>query len=104
MELPLDGEKFRSRRSFKLLVSESREFVEKEPNDEPGHATPIEAPCAVAGRIDAADSHPTDVDLFQFQSTTNQHWIIETIAAQRSSPIDTKLEVLHQDGTPVERL
>ena len=30
--------------------------------------------------------------------------MIETTAAQRGSPIDTRLEILHPDGTPVERL
>ena len=54
MEVPMDPEKFRSRNKFKVLVSESEEWVETEPNDSPGQATKIHAPGAVNGRIWAA--------------------------------------------------
>ncbi len=155
MELPLDTEKFRSRRTFKLVVSEGSELVESEPNDTPAQATQIAVPCAVNGRIrstrqpdpgpssafatgslantakrsgggqegnspDAprsassssqAQSGPesglratADVDLFRFEAKAGQGWVIETQAAQRGSPVDTRIEVLHADGTPVERL
>jgi len=100
MDLPLDSEKFRSRRSFKLMVSDSPELVESEPNDLPNQATKIAVPGAVCGKIGSAG----DADLFRFEAKAGQKWIIETIAAQRSSPIDTKIEVLHSDGKPVERL
>src|SRR5204863_4576119 len=63
-------------------------------------ATKINAPCAVAGRISAKE----DVDLFRFDAKAGQRLIIETTAAQRGSPIDTKIEVLHADGKPVERV
>ena len=45
-----------------------------------------------------------DVDLFKFEAKEGQHWIIETDAAQRGSPVDTKLEILHADGEPVEQV
>jgi len=109
IDLPLDPEKVRSRRSFKLIVSDLSELVEVEPNDTPEQATKIPVPCAVCGRIwsaaGAAGGTPaatTDVDLFRFEAKAGQKWIIETQAAQRGSPIDTKIEVLRADGKPVK--
>ena len=100
LEVPIDLEKFRSRRALKLLVSDMTELAEAEPNALPEAATKINAPCAVAGRISAKE----DVDLFRFDAKAGQRLIIETTAAQRGSPIDTKIEVLHADGKPVERV
>jgi hypothetical protein len=42
--------------------------------------------------------------LFRFSAKSGDELIIETDAAQRGSPIDTKLDVLYADGSPVERL
>ena len=44
------------------------------------------------------------MDLFRFDAKAGDNWVIETDAARRGSPIDTKLEVLHSDGRPVERV
>jgi len=126
MDLPLDPEKFRSRRTFKVIVGDGIELVEVEPNDLPGQATRLAAPGAVGGRIwissrpltparkegrgegdtpaARADAAQSDIDLFRFDGKAGQTWIIETQAAQRGSPVDTRLEVLHVDGRPVERL
>ena len=57
----------------------------------------------------AQDASPSsragsDADLFRFEARAGQTWIIETQAAQRGSPADTRIEVLHADGKPVERL
>jgi len=137
MELPLDVEKFRSRRAFKLIVSLGSELVESEPNDTPEQATRIPAPCAVAGRIwhpplpvgrgeareegtsgqrvnhslvlgggliSRSDEGQADIDLFRFDAKAGQSWVIETQAAQRGSPVDTRIQVLSAEGQPVERL
>src|SRR2546422_3272564 len=87
MDLPIDPEKFRSRRSFKLVVGEGPELVETEPNDQPEQATPIAVPGAVCGQIWTAKRTP-DVDLFRFEAKAGQKWIIETVAAERGSPVD----------------
>ena len=63
MDLPIDLEKFRARRTFKIIVGEGAELVEAEPNDQPGQATAIAAPCAVAGRI-WSTHQAGNVDLF----------------------------------------
>src|SRR5204863_1538607 len=51
LELPIDAERVRSRRAFKVVVGSWPEAVESEPNDTPEQATKITPPCAVAGRI-----------------------------------------------------
>jgi hypothetical protein len=45
-----------------------------------------------------------DVDLFRIEAKAGERWVIETRAAQDKSPADTKIDVLHADGSPVERL
>ena len=115
--LPLDAEKFRSRREFKLLVSEIPESFEREPNDLLPDAMKIILPASIAGRVwNRTTSSPSvsepgargleipDADLFQFEAKAGQSWIIETAAAQRGTPTDTKVEVLNANGKPIERV
>jgi mono/diheme cytochrome c family protein len=105
VDVPIDPEKFRTRRAFKVLVGDGPELVEVEPNDTPGHAMKIPVPCSVNGRIwTSTKVQATDVDLFRFETKAGKTWSIETVAARRGSPIDTRIEVLHPDGKPVERL
>ena len=139
LNVPIDAEKFRARRAFKVLVAEGPQLVEREPNDSPEQAMTIPVPSVVNGRIakvgqasslsrvsktprvtnqaqvSSEDSERSgtgwkpvlpsgDADLFRFEARTGQNWIIETDAARRGSPVDTKIEVLHADGRPVARL
>ncbi len=101
--VPLDPDKFRARRTFKVLVTDGPELVESEPNDTPAQATPIPVPCVVCGRISSAAGGQSDVDLYRFNAKASRPLIIETDAARRGSPIDTKIEVLDLKGRPVER-
>ena len=101
-EVPVNLEKFRSRRTLKVLVAAAPELIEVEPNDTVATAMKISAPGVVNGRIWNQTGRP-DADLYQFAAKSGQRWIIETSAAQRGSPVDTKLEILHADGQPVER-
>ncbi len=103
LEIPLDPG-VRSRRSFKVVVNENPELVETEPNDSTEKANPLFPGQAIDGRIDTAPGQPADVDTYQFEAHREQPLVIETDAARRGSPIDTKIEVLHADGRPVERL
>ena len=100
ISLPLDREKFRARRDFKLLVSALPSGHETEPNDSPAQANVMPAPVGVHGRIGAAK----DADLVRFDAKIGSVWAIETQAAQRGSPLDTKIEVLDAAGRKVERL
>src|SRR5258708_7606602 len=99
----MDKEKFRVRQALKLIASDLPELIEAEPNDDPAHATPIPAPGSVSGIISASNIRP-DADLFRFSSKEGESWVIETTAAQRGSPVDTRIELLHSDGRQVERV
>lgn len=100
MIVPLDPERFRARRSFNVVVSDLPAFSESEPNDTPAQATAVQAPASIAGRSGSAG----DADFFKFDAKAGSVWAIETEAARRGSPMDTKIEVLHADGKPVARL
>lgn len=100
VSVPVDAEKFRARKDFKVLASATPELLEAEPNDTPASATSIQVPGSANGHLSKA----TDADHFRFDAKKGQRWVIETMAARRGSPADTKIEVLHTDGRPVERL
>ncbi len=103
--VPLDAVEHRSRQAFKVLATEGEERVEQEPNDTPGQAGRLPVPGAVNGRLLAASKGAApDVDLYRFQAGAGQSLVLETLAARRGSPADTRIEVLHEDGRPVERL
>jgi hypothetical protein len=103
-EVNVDGEKFRSRRSLKVLVDTEATVMEAEPNDTAEQATRIPLPAIVNGRVRTTKDHAADADLFRFNAKAGQTLVIETDAARRGSPADTKIEVLDAGGKPVERL
>jgi len=100
----LDAEKYRARRRFKILVTDGPELVETESNHTPGQAMPIPLPCTISGRINPDGRAGENADLFRFQAKAGEQLIIETDAARRGSPADTKIEILYGDGAPIERL
>lgn len=100
--VPLDIPQARQRRPIKVVVGSLPEALEAEPNNDPQRATALSVPATVNGRLHSESSK--DVDLFRFQSQAGQKWVIETDAARRGSPIDTRIEVLDGTGQPVERL
>ncbi len=98
LELSVDPKKFRSRRPLKVVASSSPELIEPDTKDAPAMELPV--PGAVSGRIGSAG----EADVFRFQAKVGVSYTIETLAAQRGSPIDTRIQVLHADGRPVQRL
>jgi hypothetical protein len=58
--------------------------IEKEPNDDQGHATPFDAPMALNGVIEKAG----DVDQFVFKATKGQVFDIHCYARRIRSPLD----------------
>ena len=114
MDVPVDGDKFRLRKPVKVLVSDQNEIVESEPNDVPAQAISISIPSIASGRIwnepmgdrkkRGAETSTTDIDLYRFTAKAGQVLMFETDAARRGSPIDTKIEILHANGKPVERV
>lgn len=101
VEVPIDTEKFRARRTLKVAGTSLPTALEAEPNDAPEKATKISNPGAVNGRIWSKDG--SDADLFSLDASTGQKLVIKTSAAMRGSPVDTRIEILHPDGKPVER-
>ncbi len=100
LAVPVDSARFRARRELKVAVSDLAETIEAEDNDTPASAIAMSAPGSANGRIERAG----DADHWRFESKKGQAWVIETQAAQRGSPVDTRIEVLHADGKPVARL
>lgn len=76
---------------------------EVEPNDQPESAVEVALPAKVSGVLQPIGGVPQDVDLYRFDARRGETWIIETLAARNKSPADTKIEVLHADGSPVPR-
>ncbi len=80
------------------------EVAEVEPNDFPNQATPLSIPATASGRLMSTAGQSEDFDLYRIEANKGQTWIVETSAARDKSSADTKIEILHADGRPVERL
>lgn len=107
VDVPLDPlVYFRKRREPKVLVTSLPAVLEAEPNDKPEQATPLKVPGVADGRLMSAPDRAgePDADLFHFDAKKGQTWIVETIAARRGSPADTKIEILDTSGKPVPRV
>ena len=104
VDVPVDPEKFRARRTLKVVTGILPVAQEVEPND-----TPSRRRITILRRVSSMAASGTqsggpDADLFRFTTEKSKRWIIETDAARRGSPVDTKVEVLHPDGAPVLRV
>ncbi|WP_395747119.1 c-type cytochrome domain-containing protein [Prosthecobacter sp.] len=100
MNVPLDDKALRFRSMPVLRVSPLAQVEEVAGNDSIAKAQNIPAPATV----NACISNAGDIDHFAFEAKKGQTWIIETLADMAGSPADTKIEVLHADGKPVQRL
>lgn len=100
VSVQVDPVRFRIRRDIRLMVSSLPETAETEPNDTPATAVWMNVPGGANGRFTA----PGDVDHYRFSSKAGRVWVVETQAAQRGSPADTRIEILHPDGKPVQRV
>jgi len=105
LAVPLDANRYRWRGTPKVLIGTFSEVLEVEPNDKVKTATVLTVPTTVNGRFEVQNNRDsTDADLYKFTSRKGQEWILETDAARRGSPADTKLEVLDAQGLPIPRL
>jgi WD40 repeat protein len=102
LAVPVDRVRYRAARDFKVTTVPGAVIEEKEPNDRGPEATPLPNtfPVSANGRI----QQPGDADLFRFEARRGQRLIVETDAARRGSPIDTRLEILALDGQAVPSL
>jgi hypothetical protein len=104
--VPVDASLYRIRRQPTVLVGygEPAEQIEREPNDTPAQADVLPMPGAANGWIAEPRDGKPDVDLYRFTARKGQSLVIETTAARRNSPADTRVEVLWTDGKPVQRV
>lgn len=82
------------------------EAQEIEPNSQIAEAQTVTAPFVVRGAIDPANSQSgkEDADLYKFQAKKGDTWIVEIKAARDKSPLDSRIDILHEDGSPVLRV
>ena len=73
--------------------------TETEPNNEPAKAMPVTLPVEIKGSVSA----PGDADLYRFHARAGERLTLETNAARSGSKLDSRLEILHADGRPVEQ-
>lgn len=83
---------------------ELQEQTEQEPNDSPEQATPVELPARIRGTIHPREKGTVDVDLYRFDAREGEQWVLEIEAARNQSPLDSYLEVLDENGEPIERV
>jgi hypothetical protein len=83
----------------KQAAAELARVAEVEPNDGLAQAQPLAMGRVVTGTVGGAG----DVDWYGIEAEKGQEWVFEVKAGQMKSPLDSKLEVLHADGRPVEQ-
>lgn len=82
------------------------ETAEAEPNSQSAEAQAVTLPFLVRGTIDPASSQSgkEDADLYRFTAKQGETWIAEVNAARNKSPLDSRIDILHEDGSPVLRV
>jgi hypothetical protein len=85
------------------LATEVKTQAEIEPNDSPTRPMDLKLPARVDGLLALGKDGHADVDYYRFHAKAGQTWLLETEAARKKSPADTRIDVLHTDGSPVLR-
>jgi len=83
-----------------VAVKALAKVVEMEPNDAPGQAMLLEKNMEVSGTVGGVG----DLDLYRFRSKAGEEWVFDVNAERMKSPLDSRLEILHGDGRPVEQV
>jgi hypothetical protein len=78
------------------------DIAEAEPNDAVSQAAVVPVPLAMKGMI----GEPGDTDCVRFSARAGEPVVVEVIArsAEPKSRVDSRVEVLHADGRPVEQV
>lgn len=76
------------------------EITEAEPNDAPDAAQTVTLPVEIKGAIAAVG----DRDVFRFRARAGEELTLAINAARSGSKLDSRIEVLHADGRPVEQV
>jgi WD40 repeat protein len=87
------------------IASKDAAAEENEPNNAPADKAIAKVP--VPGTIRGNMNEPGDVDLHRFSAKAGERITLEIHAARAGSPLksklDSRIQVLHADGSPVER-
>jgi hypothetical protein len=86
--------------SVAAAAGELQKISETEPNGVVAQAQGVTLPVEISGAI--GQTH--DVDLFRFRSRAGQEWALAVNAARNKSKLDSKLEVLDDQGQPIEQV
>lgn len=78
-----------------LAVSDSNEAVEREPNDDLRHATPVTLGDSLNGRL----QKPGDIDRFVFVAKKGQRFTFSAVTRRQGAPTDVVLKLLNAKGS-----
>jgi hypothetical protein len=81
-----------------FLVGDLPEFIETEPNSEPGQAERITLPVVVNGQI----AGERDLDYFLFAANAGDVVVCDVLAARIGSPLDPVVEITDARGRHIE--
>jgi hypothetical protein len=100
--VPIDGKRLRLRRQPMIAagLAGGAEKIQRQVTTRPSDAMVMPIPGAVSATISAAG----EAGVYRFHAKANEQIVLETLAARRSSPVDTRIEVLWPDGSPVQRM
>jgi hypothetical protein len=82
-----------------LELDDLSEHIEREANDDAGHAEAVSMPGIVNGRIQT----PGDADWFAFSAAKDQVYDMDLRASRLGSPLDGVLTVFNSEGTQLAR-
>jgi hypothetical protein len=106
MPLQVKGDGGWSLNTVKLVVGNSPEVFEQEPNNSPEQAQAISLPVTINGHISGGTENggAADEDYFRFHARKGENLTIDVAAARLGSPLDSVIEVLDAQGRSIPRV
>lgn len=98
---PFDFDKGAPLQMPTLVWSDKPEIVETEGNDTLDSSIKVSVPGVVNGTIDGGDE-ASDEDWYRFDAKAGEPVVLAVYAQQLGSPLDSVIDIYHEDGTPVE--
>lgn len=92
-----------SQQAALMPTGDPKQVAEQEPNNSPSESTMLTLPALVKGVIQGKDGAADD-DYYRFRAKAGETWMVEVNAARQKSKLDSRIEVLHADGAPVQRV
>ncbi len=94
---------------LKVVQGPLASIDEVEPNDLPKQAQKVTVPVTIRGAIHTTqqklgNKSAPDVDCFRFSAAAGETWVIDVNAERSKSELDSYVEVLTENGEPIERV